>query len=61
MDWVLGLLLVAVAVMGVAYAKGTYLSYRTGAGMFKNSDDNLDEKEDFVDKEYYDENKGFFK
>jgi len=61
MDWVLGLLLVAVAVMGVAYVKGNNLNYRTGAGMFKNSDDNLNEKEDFVDKEYYDENKGFFK
>lgn len=61
MDWVLILLLVIVAIIGVAYFKTCNLNYRTGAGLFKNSKDNLNEKEDFVDKEYYNENKGLYK
>jgi len=61
MDWVLIMLLVIVAIIGVAYVKTSHLNYRTGAGMFKNSDKNLADKEEFVDKEYYDENQGLYK
>ena len=54
-------LLILVLLIGAVFARNANMSYRTGAGLFKSSDNNMDEKEEFSDKEYYDENGGLFK
>ena len=61
MGWMIFALLILAALLGVAFARGSHTNYRMGAGMFKSSENNLDEKEEFSDKEYYDEGKGLFK
>lgn len=49
---------IALAVICILLCTGVFRgynhNYRTGSGLFKNSDNNLEEKDDFVDKEYYD-------
>lgn len=54
------LLIVAVIVgFGVVRVNGT--NYRNGAGLFKSSEFNLDEKDDVADKTYYDDNRDVFR
>ena len=60
MGWLLIPLLILVAIIAVAVYRNANVNYRTGSGMFKNSEYNLDEKDDFSDKEYYDSD-GLFK
>ena len=43
-----------------ALARSLNTGYRIGSGMFKNSENNLDEKDEVSDKEYFDED-GLFK
>ena len=38
----------------IALRRNLNHDYRTGSGMFKSSEYNLDEKEELSDKEYYD-------
>ena len=53
MGWfILGL--VIIILLGVCYRRNVNHNYRMGSGLFKSSDSNLDEKEDFCDKDYYD-------
>ncbi len=54
MGWLLFWLLVVVVIMGIAFRRGANHNYRIGTGMFKSSEDNLDEKEELPDKDYYD-------
>lgn len=62
MVWLIIVLLILVVILGTAFVRNSYLGYRNGAGnVLKNSEYNMDEKEELSDKEYYDENKGLFK
>lgn len=61
MVWLIIVLIIIVLLIGAAFARNANMSYRNGAGLFKSSENNMDEKEDFSDKEYYDENGGLFK
>ena len=54
MGWLLIPLLILVAIIAVAVYRNANVNYRTGSGMFKNSEYNLDDQDEFVDKEYYD-------
>ncbi len=54
-------LIILILLIGTVFVRNANISYRTGAGLFKSSENNMDEKEDFSDKEYYDENGGLFK
>ena len=50
-----GILIFIVIVIAVALMiRGFNYNHRIGEGMFKNSEYNLDEPDDFVDKNYYD-------
>ena len=60
MGWLFFWLLVLVMIMGIAFSRKSNHSYRFGSGLYKSSEDNLDEKDDFVDKEYYDKD-GLYK
>ena len=48
--------LVVIAVIITVMVRGFNYNHRIGEGMFKNSEYNLDEADDFVDKNYYDKN-----
>ena len=49
-----GILIFIVIVIAVALMiRGFNYNHRIGEGMFKNSEYNLDEPDDFVDKNYY--------
>lgn len=52
--------LIIIILLGVLYRRNVNHNYRIGSGLFKSSDNNLDEKEDFCDKDYYDKD-GFQK
>lgn len=54
MGWLIFVLLFLVAIMGAAFLRHCNHGYRFGSGLFKSSEHNLDEKDEFVDKEYYD-------
>ena len=45
---------VIIAVIITVMVRGFNYNHRIGEGMFKNSEYNLDEADDFVDKNYYD-------
>lgn len=60
MGWLIFVLLAVVILIGAGAVRGSKTNYRIGSGMFKNSEYNLDEKDDFSDKEYYDKD-GLFK
>lgn len=52
---------VVLILLGVAFARNSKMNYRTGKGLFENSEYNLEEKKDVSDKEYYDGDNGLFK
>ncbi len=54
MGWLIFWLIVVVIIMGIAFRRGCNHGYRFGSGLFKSSEDNLDEKDEFPDKDYYD-------
>lgn len=54
------LVLVCVAILAYGIRRMANHDYRFGSGLFKSSDSNLDEKDEFVDKDYYDK-KNLFK
>ncbi len=60
MGWLLIPLIIIVIILGIGIVRSMNTSYRFGSGMFKNSEYNLEEKDDLSDKEYYDE-EGLFK
>ena len=60
MGWLLFWLVVCVIIMGFAFSRGCHHNYRFGSGLYKSSEDNLDEKDEFVDKDYYDKD-GLYK
>lgn len=47
-------LLVIVGVLVTMMIRGYNMNHRFGEGLFKDSEYNLDEPDDFVDKNYYD-------
>ena len=49
-----------VAIIAVAVYRNANVNYRTGSGMFKNSEYNLDDQDELSDKDYYNE-EGLFK
>ncbi|MCD8027021.1 MAG: hypothetical protein LUF33_08920 [Clostridiales bacterium] len=55
MGWLIFILLIIVAILAIAYRRNSNHGYRFGSGLFKSSEDNLDEKDEFSDKEYYDD------
>lgn len=55
MGWPIFWLLVLVVIMGIAFRRNSNHGYRFGSGLFKSSENNLEEKEELSDKEYYDE------
>lgn len=54
MGWLVFWLLVLVVIIAYAFRRRANHNYRTGSGLFKSSEYNLDEKEELSDKEYYD-------
>ena len=60
MFWLVFWLLVCVAILAYGIRRMANHDYRFGSGLFKSSENNLDEKDEFVDKEYYDK-KNLFK
>lgn len=60
MGWLIFLLLAIVIIIGIGAVRVNNTNYRIGSGMFKNSEYNLDEKDDFSKKEYYDKD-GLYK
>lgn len=60
MPWlIIGIVIVAV-LAAVAAGKAMRINYSIGSGMFKHSENNLDEKEELSDKDYFDKD-GFLK
>ena len=57
MFWLVFWFLVCVAILAYGIRR---MANRFGSGLFKSSDSNLDEKDEFVDKDYYDK-KNLFK
>lgn len=55
-------IVIFVIILGVlvSLARSLNTGYRIGSGMFKNSKENLSEKDEVSDKEYFDED-GLFK
>jgi uncharacterized protein (UPF0303 family) len=51
---------VVFVIIGIGVARASHSSYRFGEEMFKNSEENLEKKEDFEDRDYYNED-GLFK
>ena len=51
--WLFGIIVVG-GLLAALMIRGCNYNHRIGEGMFKNSEYNLDEKDDFVDKNYYD-------
>lgn len=60
MFWLVFWFLVCVAILAYGICRMANHDYRFGSGLFKSSDSNLDEKDEFVDKDYYDK-KNLFK
>ena len=60
MFWLVFWILVCVAILAYGIRRMANHDYRFGSGLFKSSDSNLDEKDEFVDKDYYDK-KNLFK
>lgn len=54
MGWLVFWLLVLVVIIAYTFRRNANHNYRTGSGLFKNSEYNLDKKEELSDKEYYD-------
>jgi len=55
MGFVFFIIFMVIAIAIVLMIRGYNYNHRIGEGMFKNSEYNLDEPDDFVDKNYYDE------
>ena len=53
-DFVFFIIFMVIAIAIVLMIRGYNYNHRIGEGMFKNSEYNLDEPDDFVDKNYYD-------
>ncbi|WP_443715843.1 hypothetical protein [Ruminococcus bromii] len=53
MFWLVFWILVCVAILAYEIRRMANHDYRFGSGLFKSSDSNLDEKDEFVDKDYY--------
>lgn len=60
MFWLVFWILVCVAILAYGIRRMANHYYRFGSGLFKSSENNLDEKDEFVDKDYYDK-KNLFK
>lgn len=57
MGWnIIGILafLIIIIIIGVSFRRVCNHNYRIGSGMFKNSENNLDDKTELSDMEYYD-------
>lgn len=54
MGFVFFIIIMVIAVAIALMIRGYNYNHRIGEGMFKNSEYNLDEPDEFVDKNYYD-------
>lgn len=54
MGFFIFLFCIIVVLLVIVMIRGFNYNHRIGEGMFKNSEYNLDEPDDFVDKNYYD-------
>ncbi len=54
MGWLLIPFIIIVIILGIGIVRNMNTSYRFGAGIFRSSEYNLEEKDDLSDKEYYD-------
>ncbi len=54
MGFLIFLVFIIVGVLVAVMVRSFNYNHRIGEGMFKNSEYNLDEPDDFVDKNYYD-------
>ena len=54
MGWLLIPFIIIIIIIAVAVARNRNEQFRFGSGLFKNSEYNLDDQDEFVDKEYYD-------
>lgn len=61
MGWLVFVLLILVGIIAYAFVRNCNQNYRIGSGMFKNSEYNLDEKDDLQDKDYYDDHYNLYK
>ena len=50
---IIGIIIVAVLIVAAA-GKAMKINYSIGSGLFKHSENNLDEKEELSDKDYFD-------
>ncbi len=55
MGWLLLILLIIVAILGIAFFRNCNQDYRIGSGLFKSSEYNLEDKDELSDKDYYKE------
>lgn len=53
MFWLVFWILVCVAILAYGIRRMANHDYRFGSGLFKSSENNLDEKDEFVDKDYF--------
>ena len=54
MIWSIIFMAVVVILIAITFRRNANHNYRTESGLFKNSEFNLDEKEELSDKDYYD-------
>ena len=54
MGWLLIPLIIIIIIIGIACVRNRNEQFRFGSGLFKSSEFNLDDKDEFVDKDYYD-------
>ena len=54
MGWLLIPFIIIIIIIAVAVARNRNQDFRFGSGLFKSSEYNLDDQDEFVDKEYYD-------
>lgn len=55
------LILIVGVIVGLGAVRANGTNYRNGAGLFKSSEFNLDEKEDISDKTYYNDRNDVFR
>lgn len=60
MGWLIIPFIILIVILGVAFARSGHQNYRFGEGLFKSSENNLEDGEELSDKNYYHED-GLFK
>ncbi len=53
--------IIIISILAAAFLRESDMDYRLGKGLFENSENNLDDKPELSDKEYYDGDGGLLK